>query len=25
MIARMDAELLRLWDAPCDAPYFVVR
>ena len=25
MIARMDAELLELWDAPCDAPYFVVR
>jgi phosphoenolpyruvate---glycerone phosphotransferase subunit DhaK len=25
MIARMDSELLRLWDAPCDAPYFVVR
>ena len=25
MIARMDDELLRLWDAPCDAPYFVVR
>jgi dihydroxyacetone kinase-like protein len=24
-IARMDAELLRLWDAPCNAPYFVVR
>jgi phosphoenolpyruvate---glycerone phosphotransferase subunit DhaK len=25
MIARMDAELQRLWDAPSDAPYFVVR
>lgn len=25
MIARMDAELLRLWDAPCDAPYFSMR
>ncbi len=25
MISRMDAELLRLWDAPCNAPYFVVR
>ena len=25
LIARMDAELLRLWDAPCNAPYFVVR
>ena len=25
MIARMDSELLRLWDAPCDAPYFVVK
>lgn len=24
-IARMDDELIRLWDAPCDAPYFVVR
>jgi dihydroxyacetone kinase-like protein len=25
MIARMDPELIRLWDAPCDTPYFVVR
>lgn len=25
MIARMDAELLQLWDAPSNAPYFVVR
>jgi dihydroxyacetone kinase-like protein len=25
MIARMDPELTRLWDAPSDAPYFVVR
>ena len=25
MIARMDPELLRLWDAPSDAPYFVKR
>jgi dihydroxyacetone kinase-like protein len=25
MIARMDAELIRLWDASCDTPYFVVR
>jgi dihydroxyacetone kinase-like protein len=25
MIARMDAELIRLWDAPADAPYFVKR
>jgi dihydroxyacetone kinase-like protein len=25
MIARMDPELLCLWDAPCDAPYFTVR
>jgi phosphoenolpyruvate---glycerone phosphotransferase subunit DhaK len=25
MIARMDSELTRLWDAPADAPYFVVR
>ena len=24
MIARMDSELLRLWDAPCNTPYFVV-
>ena len=24
-IARMDDELIRLWDAPCDTPYFVVR
>jgi len=23
LIARMDRELLRLWDAPCDSPYFV--
>jgi phosphoenolpyruvate---glycerone phosphotransferase subunit DhaK len=25
MIARMDPELLRLWDLPCDTPYFIVR
>ncbi|MHB1936655.1 MAG: dihydroxyacetone kinase subunit DhaK [Acidobacteriaceae bacterium] len=25
MIARMDPELVRLWDAPADSPYFVVR
>jgi phosphoenolpyruvate---glycerone phosphotransferase subunit DhaK len=25
MIARMDQELIQLWDAPCDTPYFVVR
>ena len=25
MIARLDAELVSLWDAPCDTPYFVVR
>lgn len=25
LIARMDSELLHFWDAPCDAPYFVVR
>jgi dihydroxyacetone kinase-like protein len=25
LIARMDAELTRLWDAPCDTPYFVTR
>ncbi|PYV39212.1 MAG: glycerol kinase [Acidobacteria bacterium] len=24
-IARMERDLLRLWDAPCDTPYFVVR
>ena len=24
MIARMDEELLRLWDAPCNTPYFVM-
>jgi phosphoenolpyruvate---glycerone phosphotransferase subunit DhaK len=24
-IARMDPELVRLWDAPCDTPYHVVR
>ena len=24
-IARMDRDLMRLWDAPCDTPYFVVR
>jgi dihydroxyacetone kinase-like protein len=24
-IARMDDELLQLWDAPCNTPYFVVR
>jgi dihydroxyacetone kinase-like protein len=25
MIARLDPELIGLWDAPCDTPYFVVR
>jgi dihydroxyacetone kinase-like protein len=25
MIARMDAELIRLWDAPSDAPYFAMK
>jgi len=25
LIARLDRELMELWDAPCDAPYFVVR
>lgn len=25
MIARMDPELMALWDAPSDAPYFVTR
>ncbi len=24
MIARMDPELLRLWDAPCNTPYFAM-
>ena len=24
-IARMDEELLRWWDAPCDSPYLVMR
>jgi dihydroxyacetone kinase-like protein len=24
-ISRMDSELLSLWDAPCDTPYFIVR
>jgi dihydroxyacetone kinase-like protein len=24
-IARMDKELLALWDAPCDTPYYTVR
>ena len=24
-IARLDRELLHLWDAPCDSPYLVVR
>ncbi|HXI43611.1 MAG TPA: dihydroxyacetone kinase subunit DhaK [Bryobacteraceae bacterium] len=25
MVARMDSELVRLWDAPSNAPYFVTR
>jgi len=25
MVAKMDAEMLRLWDAPCDTPYMTVR
>jgi dihydroxyacetone kinase-like protein len=25
LIARMDRELIRLWDAPSDAPYFISR
>lgn len=25
LIARLDSELKRLWDAPCDTPYFTVR
>jgi dihydroxyacetone kinase-like protein len=24
-VAKMDDELLRLWDAPCDTPYLTVR
>ncbi|MCX7044766.1 MAG: dihydroxyacetone kinase subunit DhaK [Candidatus Sumerlaeota bacterium] len=24
-VAKMDAELLKLWDAPCDTPYYTVR
>ena len=24
-IARLDADLLKLWDAPCDTPYLTVR
>jgi dihydroxyacetone kinase-like protein len=24
-VARLDPELMRLWDAPCDSPYLVVR
>jgi dihydroxyacetone kinase-like protein len=24
MISRMDSELIQLWDAPCNAPYFVM-
>jgi len=24
-VARLDREVQRLWDAPCDAPYLVVR
>jgi dihydroxyacetone kinase-like protein len=24
-VARLDRELLRLWDAPCDTAYLVVR
>jgi dihydroxyacetone kinase-like protein len=24
-IAKVDSALLRLWDAPCDTPYYVVR
>ena len=23
LIARMDRELLSLWDSPCDSPYFI--
>jgi dihydroxyacetone kinase-like protein len=25
MIARMDRDLIQLWDAPCDTPYFVTQ
>lgn len=25
MAAKMDAELLELWDAPCDSPYYTVQ
>ena len=25
LISRMDREMLRLWDSPCDAPYFISR
>ncbi len=25
MAAKMDAELLELWDAPCDSPYYTVK
>ena len=25
LIARMDREMIRLWDFPCDAPYFISR
>jgi dihydroxyacetone kinase-like protein len=25
MIAKMDAELIELWDAPCDTPFFTVQ
>jgi len=24
-LAKMDGELLELWDAPCDTPYLTVR
>ncbi len=24
-VAKMDDELLQLWDAPCDTPYLTVR
>ena len=25
MVAKVDAELKELWDAPCDTPYMTVR
>ncbi|MGD8294352.1 MAG: dihydroxyacetone kinase subunit DhaK, partial [Desulfobacterales bacterium] len=25
MVAKLDDELIQLWDAPCDTPYLTVR